>query len=163
MSHDRRIVQAQVGQVWRMLTPFGAEQLMRIDRIEFNAGRRRAFGCCPLSGRKRLADVTSLEKLLRGARLLSHPDGSPADTTPKDNVPVDMGEVSRAAVVREHKPRGVMRRPISFFETRCVQLRARGLGPTAIARELKATPPQVETALRNVDDIRALQAARATE
>ena len=56
-----------------------------------------------------------------------------------------------------------MRRPISFFETRCVQLRARGLGPTAIARELKATPPQVETALRNVDDIRALQAALAAE
>jgi DNA-binding CsgD family transcriptional regulator len=165
MSHDRRIVQAQVGQTWRMLTPFGAEQIMRIDRIAVDpaTGRRRASGCCPTSGKKRLADVASLEKLLRGARLLVHADGTSADTTPRDNVPADLDDGPRQPVVREHHARGIPRRPISLFETRCTQLRARGLRPAAIARELKATPPQVETALRNVDDIRALQAALAAE
>jgi hypothetical protein len=163
MSHDRRCVVVQDGQVWRMLTPFGQPQLMRIDVIEVDpaTGRRRARGVCPETGKKRLADVLSLERLLRGARLLVHADGTAADTTPRDNVPADKPDKPR--VTRIHKPRGVVRRDITLFETRCVQLRARGLGASAIAKELGTKPQSVETALSNVDDIRALQAALAAK
>jgi hypothetical protein len=161
-SSSSRVEEVRVGQTWRMLMATGQEQIMRIDRIETEpkTGRKRVVGTCPKTGRMRTADVASLERRLRGARLLSHPDGTPATLYVKPVRLVVDEDKPRPVKTRIYKPKGVLQRPITLFETECTQLRARGVSLREISRRLKRAYGSVETALENVEEIRAAMRMR---
>lgn len=126
-------------------------------------GYRYAVAKSPATG-KIIQPVAAktLRRGLRGARLVSRADGTAGEHRRIRPPRVEVAGENRDAsdIVKVARPRGVVDRDITFFETRCAQLRAQGLSQRAIAKETRKTQNQVFHALQNVDDIRSLRALR---
>lgn len=158
-KHPPRTV--EVGQVWELA------------RNRFNTGDRQPVriievedGIASLIHATTGSDLRPIEclKLVRGrfgAKLLTNPDGSPAEeyAAPKWREPKE--PVRKARVCQ---PRGLTtRREITLFETRVVQLKARGWSDVLVAKHVKRSVAEVRKAVREVAEIReclALEARR---
>jgi hypothetical protein len=156
----------ELGQVWR-LPGTERERTIRIDRIAFGTiqcaawwglkshGKRckLAYGLDESTGERIEVLARHLERGHLGARLVTRADGTDVvRQAPKV-------EPTHKRKPGDRPPRGVIRREITLFETRCMQLLARGQTYAAIARTLGTGEATVRNAVENVRQIRAAREA----
>jgi hypothetical protein len=152
------------GQVWsitayaRGLTRARTE--IRVDQVDFDPIVGRRAVCTDLrTGRSRPVTVRSLTHGHLGAVLVREADGRAPAELPKR---MDYVEKEPERTVEIFEPRGILQREISLFETRCTQLRAKGMKPAEIARKLRTNLQKVLRSLENVQAIRETMAIKAT-
>jgi len=157
--HPPRILRE--GQLWRVSAGCrGGTIEVRIESMETDP--RLGLMCVCRSVHSEIVKrikAPSLRAGRLGALLLREPDGSePAEYEP---YPAPPPKAEGPRKIRTFLPKGVLRRDITLFETKCSQLRARGMGPKEMALHLGEPEHKVKTALKNYDDIRANRALLA--
>lgn len=154
-----------VGQTWSLLGSGRSRYEFTIERIEDDGkGVLRAYGRSA-KGRPVMADVRTLRRGLRGARLVRFADGTSPTEAPKLTREQLLAEPpSKPRTERVYRPKGAPPQDeVTPEMTRVLQMRARGMSRPAIARELgdDCTEDRVRRLEEAARDIQLLRKVRA--